>query len=544
MIRVLLYIVVVFLLAAGFVWLAERPGALLIDWQGYEIRTSVMVAVVAAGVLIALIAILWSLLRAVLRMPQAVGNFFGARRRDRGYRALSRGMIAVGAGDKRAAQRAARELQNLLGKQEPLALLLSAQAAQIAGDVKAARSAFTALSETAETRVLGLHGLFVEARRAGEHGAARHFAEEAMRLSPRVAWAGTALFDYQCQAGEWQGALTTLAANAEAGTVDRTSAQRLRAVLLTGRAMEMEAGQPDEARTLAMEAHRLAPDLVPASVTAARLLTRNGDFRRASRILEAAWKAVPHPDIAAAYAVVRTGDSVRDRLKRVRKLADMRANHVEGAMAVARAAIDARDWSAAREALSGQTASQPSEGACLLMAEIEEGEHGDQGRVRGWLARALAAPRDPAWIADGRVFAEWAPVSPVSGRVNAFEWKVPPDRLPTERQMEIEAWAAAADAPLTVEAKALTAAPAAETPPPAKPVPAESAPAEARPAKAEPVAVKPEAAKPLEAKPADVKPTDAKPAAAKVIEEELMPRAPDDPGPPRGEEEDERYKVF
>ncbi len=536
MIRVLAYVVVVFVAAAGFVWLAERPGQLLIDWQGYEVRTSVMVAVVAAAVVIAALAILGALIRAVVRTPQTVGNFFGARRRDRGYRALSRGMIAVGAGDTRAAQRAARESQHLLGKQEPLVLLLSAQAAQIAGDGGSARSAFTALTETAETRVLGLHGLFVEARREGEHAAARHFAEEAMRISPRVAWAGTALFDYQCRAGDWDGALKTLGLNADAGTIDRIRAERLRAVLLTGRAMELEAGAPDQARTMAMEAHRLAADLVPASVTAARLLTRHGDFRRASRILEAAWKAAPHPDIAATYADVRPGDSVRDRLKRVRKLADMRANHAEGALAVARAAIDAHDWAEAREALAGLTAAQPSENVCLLMAEIEEGEHGDHGRVRAWLARALSAPRDPAWIADGRVFAGWAPVSPVSGRVDAFEWKVPADRLPTERQMEIEAWASEKEPPPTVEVKAVTAAPAE----PAKP---------AEEPAAEPVRAEPRAAEKL-AEPAaaetrpEAKAEEPKPAAVRVVHEDLMPRAPDDPGPVNRDEEDERYKLF
>ena len=531
MIRVLTYIVVVFLAAAGFVWLADRPGELLIDWQGYEIRTSVMVAMVGAVLVIALIAIVGALIRAVFRTPQAVGHFFGTRRRDRGYRALSRGMIAVGAGDMRAAQRAARESQNLLGRQEPLALLLSAQAAQIAGDSRSARAAFTALTETAETRVLGLHGLFVEARRTGEHGAARHFAEEAMRISPKVAWAGTALFDYQCQAGEWQEALTTLAANAEAGTVERSRAERLRSVLLTARAMQMEAGEPDEARGLAIEAHKLAPNLVPASVIAARLLTRHGDFRRAARILETAWRELPHPDIAAAYATVRTGDSVRDRLKRVQKLAGLRANHAEGAMAVARAAIDAHDWAEARAALAGAVAAQPSEGVCLLMAEIEEGEHGDQGRVRAWLARALGAPRDPAWIADGRVFAEWAPISPVTGRVDAFEWKVPPDRLPSDRQMEIEAWATAPEPPPAVEAK--VAEPPADEPPAEEPAPVETRPAPA-----------PVEAKPADAKPAEAKPADAKPAAATVIHDDLMPRAPDDPGPPSREDEDERYKIF
>ena len=41
------------------------------------------------------------------------------------------------------------------------------------------------------------------------------------------------------------------------------------------------------------------------------------------------------------------------------------------------------------------------------------------------MARALRAPRDPAWTADGYVSDRWMPVSPVSGRLDAFQWKVP-----------------------------------------------------------------------------------------------------------------------
>ncbi len=290
MIRVLIYVILVFLLAVGFAWLAEHPGDLTVTWEGYEAHTSLMIAVAGVALLFVAFTIVWVILRTIVRTPRTVGHMLGARRRDRGYRALSRGMIAVGAGDARTARRAAQESQSLLGK-EPLVLLLAAQAAQIGGDRKAARTAFEALSESAETKVLGLHGLFVEARRQGEHTAARHFAEEATRIAPHTSWAGTALFDYQCQAADWQGALKTLAQNADARIVDADKAKRLRAVLLTARAMELEAGQPDEARTLAVEAHRLAPDLAPAATTAARLLTRAGEIGRATRVLEAAWKA-------------------------------------------------------------------------------------------------------------------------------------------------------------------------------------------------------------------------------------------------------------
>ena len=433
MIRILVYLVIVFLVAAGAAWLADRPGEVLLHWQGYEIRTSLLLA--AAGILaiMAAIAFVWVLLRAIFRAPRSFGSFLGRRRRDRGYRALTSGIIAVGAGDARAARKAADESRTLLGP-EPLVLLLAAQAAQLAGDGAAARSSFEALAARGDTRLLGLHGLFVEAQRRDEHEAARHFAEEAAGATPRVGWAGSALFEYAAREGDWQDALKALDANIKAGLVDKTGAQSMRAALLTARAMELEAGHPDEARAAALEAHRLEPGLAPAAIVAARLLSRAGDIRKASKVLEAAWKVEPNPDIADAYATVRPGDSVVDRLKRMRRLAEIRANHPEGSMAIARAAIDAHDYAAARAAVEGLSKA-PTERVALLMAEIEERENGDEGRVRAWLTRALGAPRDPAWVADGQVFERWAPVSPVSGRVGAFAWVVPAAPPPAPRAM-------------------------------------------------------------------------------------------------------------
>lgn len=437
MTRILFYLAIVFAFALGFAWLADRPGELNLNWQGYQIETSLMFAAVAIAFVVAAIVLFGVVVRAIVSTPRRLGNLLGARRRDRGYRALSRGVIAVGAGDSKTAKRAAIESSALLGD-EPLTLLLSAQSAQLGGDGESARMAFEALAGLKETRVLGLHGLFVEARRQGEHDAARHFAEEATQAAPRIGWAGTALFDYQAQAGDWQDALRTLASNTDAKIVDKKTSRRWRAVLLTAWAREIEGGDPDQARTHALEACRLAPDLTEAAVVAARLQARTGDLKRASRTLEAAWKVTPHPEIADSYSEIRSGDSVSDRLKQMRRLADIHANHREGAMAVARAAIDALDWTTARETLDPLVRGQPSERVYLLMAEIEEGEHGDEGRVRAWLARAIRAPRDPTWVADGTEYARWAPISPVSGRIDAFEWKIANQPVPRLRIPEVD----------------------------------------------------------------------------------------------------------
>jgi HemY protein len=428
MIRILVYFAVVFAVAVGAAWLADRPGTVTVDWQGWRLDTSVMVAVVALLALLAATIVVWAVLRGIFRAPWLFRRYLGRRRENKGHAALSRGLVAVGAGDARLARRYMTEARRLL-PHDPATRFLEAQTAQLTGDGAAARAAFQAMLEDPETRALGLHGLYVEAVRAGEPAAAYHYAEEAAALAPALPWAGRARFEHAAAVRDWEGAIAILDKNAHNGLVDKPAAKRLKAVLLTARALELEAAAPERARALALEAHGLAGDLVPAAAVAGRVLARLGDPRRAGKVIEATWRRAPHPELAEAYALVRPGETGRDRLKRMRALAALKPGDAEGRLAVARAAIDARDFAAAREELRAVLAERPSQRACLLMADLEEAEHGDRGRVREWLARAVRAPRDPVWTADGVTSEHWAPVSPATGRLDAFEWKVPVEAI-------------------------------------------------------------------------------------------------------------------
>src|SRR4051812_7001837 len=189
--RALVFIGLLALAAFGAVWLAERPGNVVVNWGGYEAQTSVAVAVVLMiGIAIAL-AFLWAVVSFLLSVPNRMSYASRARRRAKGYAAVSRGMVAVGAGDPGAARRHAGEAERLLGR-EPPTLLLKAQAAHVAGARSGAEAAVRGMAEDAETRVLGLRGLFVEARRRGDAVAARAYAGQAARLAPAVGWANEA----------------------------------------------------------------------------------------------------------------------------------------------------------------------------------------------------------------------------------------------------------------------------------------------------------------------------------------------------------------
>ena len=83
-----------------------------------------------------------------------------------------------------------------------------------------------------ETRVLGLRGLFVEARRRGDVRTATQYAVEAVRLAPAATWASDAVLEAHCASRDWRSALEAVERRASLGLLDKPTARRQRAVLL------------------------------------------------------------------------------------------------------------------------------------------------------------------------------------------------------------------------------------------------------------------------------------------------------------------------
>jgi HemY protein len=436
MIRIILFLILIALGAAGAAWIAEQTGDVVLSWGNLKIATTLPVFVLGLGIVIVAAVMLWAILRGLWRTPQRIRKNRRERRHARGRHAITQGLLAIGHGDSSSA-RAHAEIARRHAAQDPLALLLHAQSAQLDGDREGAQRAFRAMAEREDTRLLGLRGLFIEAQRADDPVAAVMVAEEALKLSPSSSWASHAVLGFCCAKGDWAGALSILDNNQSSGLIDKATYRRQRGVLLTARALELEKVDRDLSRESAMEAVKLAPTLVPAAVLASKYESEAHQVRRSMRLVETAWLAQPHPDLADAYAHVKLGDSARQRLVRVETLAAKAPGHIEGALAIARAAIDASEFTKAREALAPFVAA-PTQRVALLMAEIERTEHGDSGRARAWTLRAVRALHDPAWTADGYVSDRWRPVSPVTGRLDAFQWQTPVAALPSDKGDAIE----------------------------------------------------------------------------------------------------------
>jgi HemY protein len=420
------FVVALAVAAYGLEWLIQQPGSVTIEFAGKHIEATIPIAVGGLLATVAAIILVWAIIVALVRLPGRVAGGSRERRKAKGLDVLSQGLVAVGAGDAARARKAAQLAEKLL-PDEPLTQMLIAQAAQLSGDRATAAKAFHKMTLKPETKLLGLRGLHIEAKRREDAEAAAHFADAAHEIAP-LPWAGSAVLEHLAANGDWQKAREALEKSVNAKAIDLPAAQKLRAVIETAMAMSREREHPNEALHLSRQALKRRPGFVPAAGTAARLLVRHGDYKQAAKLIESVWTTSPHPELAAAYLEALPGESNSQRIARVEKLAQLASQAPASRHIVAEAALAARDFAKARNALAPLVAEgqHPTAHTCLLMAEIEDAENGQSGQVREWLAKGSRAPRDPAWIADGMVSKHWLPISPVTGRLDAFEWKTPP----------------------------------------------------------------------------------------------------------------------
>ncbi len=428
MFRAFWFILLLAALSLGAALLADNPGQISIQWLGYEIETSVGVLFTALFVLSFLLASvfrIWSFFR---RAPRRISRARQDWRRQRGYKALTQGMVAVAAGDAIEARRLSRKAEALLAE-PPLTMLLSAQAAQLSGDEKAAGKFFDAMAEQPETKYLGLSGKLKQAMEEGDQDSALELAEQASNLKPKTETATATLLDLQIKKQDWEKAEKTVKKSIKNKTVDSTTGRRRRALMLFQRSLEEENdGKLGDALSHAQRANNLAPDFVPAAIRTARLLQSAGKRRKAAAVIEEIWVSNPHPHLAEVMGELAPGAGPQERMRTIERLAGYNKDHEESHLAIAKAALSAGMWQEAREHLLAAAQNHSSARVCRYMAELEEAERSDVSASREWLRRASIADPDSVWLCKdcGNAVAEWEPVCSRCEKFDTLEWKIPP----------------------------------------------------------------------------------------------------------------------
>lgn len=434
LIKIILFVAALAALTLGAGYLLETSGGVRIAVANTELNLGPLQSIVAVLVLMVVLWLLFKLaglLVAFLRFlngdETAISRYFIRNRERKGFNALAEGLMALAAGEGRVAMSKAAKADRYLNRPD-LTNLITAQAAEMTGDTRKAQEVYKKLLHDESTRFVGVRGLMKQKLAEGDTDTAMKLAEKAFALKPRHEETQDTLLLLQADRGEWAKARDTLNAKLKHGSLPRDVHRRRDAVLALSQARDLRAqDRMAEADQAAIEADRLSPELIPAAVMAAQAHIRQGKPKYAARVIKAAWERQPHPDLAAAFAEIAPDETPDARLKRFSTLTRINSGDPENRMVQAELNIAAEDFPAARRALGDLATSDPTARSLTIMAAIERGEGADDSVVRGWLTKALTAPRGPQWVCENchSVHTRWAPVCENCSSFDTLSWKRP-----------------------------------------------------------------------------------------------------------------------
>jgi HemY protein len=421
MIRAALLVLVVVAVAVAIIALRGEPGAADITWFHWNVRTTAAAATMLLILFTLAAALFWRGLIWIAEAPRRAARARAEVRRRQGAEALTRGFLAAAGGDGAEARRQAGRAADLVDDTPALVRLLSAQAAEAAGDAEAARAAYSAMLGFPELRLVAHKGLMQAALESGDAPAAAAHAEAAYALARTAPWAWRAALETKLAAGDWPAAMELMAGALGRKIISPLTAERARAALLTAYAASRETGNDERARQAALEdaqtAARLRPDFAPAAVVAARLLADEGRSARAAQVIEAAWKLLPHPALWLAYRDLVTDETPRERAARLASLAAFAPDARESHILMAEQALVAGDALGARAAARALESEPLTRRLAGLRARIASAL-GDRDEARAWTVRGAEAAQEPDWSdldPDGRAFAytaaDWARIA-------------------------------------------------------------------------------------------------------------------------------------
>jgi HemY protein len=412
MVRIALGVFVVALLIVAAISLQGEPGTASLTWLGWRVDTTAAAGVLLIGLLALMATIFWRTLVWLLEAPARARRANAETRRRLGSEALTGGFLAAAAGDGSEARRLAQKAADLSNETPQLVRILSAQAAEAAGDRAAALAAYQAMLGFPDMRLAAHRGLMQIALADGDAAEAESQARAAYELPHTTTWAWRALLKTRLAAGDWAGALALVAGALDRKIVSPLIAERARAALQVASAASLETGPP--ALEFALGAAKARPDFTPAAVIAAALLTADGRGPRAAPLIEASWKARPHPALWRAWRDLRTDETPKERAARLTALAALNPDARESRILTVEAALIAGDAPAAQGAAAPLAGEPVTLRLAGLMARVASAV-GLTDEARAWIARGSAAPSEVEWSdidPAGKAFAyspaDWA----------------------------------------------------------------------------------------------------------------------------------------
>lgn len=431
MLRALWFFFQLAIVVCAAIWIASQQGAVAVQWNDYDVSVNLGIFLLAIVLFTLTVVTLFRFFGAIISMPESFSRRRKEKNRAKGFQSLTRGFVAIAAGDAKKATQYAKEVRSLLPDERGLPLLLEAQAARLRGEEAVARSSFEQLLGDKDAAFFGIRGLLKSSLDEGDTLKALGYAKTALEQNPKQPWILKSVYDLELRNKQWEAAAKTLERVKKAKVLDDGAATKDEVALLLLLAEQDRLGGYEDASIRKIErAVKLDPAFVPAVVKLGEHYLVKGKSGKVSGLVERAWKTSPHPDLIALWNRISPEIKANDTTKRLRwfeKLVAIKPDAADGQIAAAKVAMEAGLWGEARAYLTVAENLRPTSQVFRVRADLEEEATHNTMAVRHWLEQAAQATPDPVWYCTqtGHIYDRWSPVAEPHGSFNTIEWGHP-----------------------------------------------------------------------------------------------------------------------
>lgn len=431
MIRALWFFFQLAVVAAALIWISTQQGNVDIAWKDYQL--DMQLGVFLAMAVFALVAgmIIFRFVGFIVDIPTLWSRRHNEKAREKGYRSLTRGFVAIAAGDAKKATQYAKEVRHLLPDERGLPLLLEAQAARLRGEEEVARHSFEALLEDKDAAFFGIRGLLKSSLDAGDGIAALEYARTAMAQNPKQPWIIKSVYDLELQNGQWDNAYKTLdrVKKFKAVEDDKILTDEV-ALLLVLADEDIAAGRDNDAVKKTERAVKMEPLFIPAITRLGEYYLERNKKDKITLMIKTAWKDNPHPDLAILWDKIAPKNKMEDNFRRLRwmeSLVDLNPESSDGHIAAAMVSMEDGLWGEAKAHLIKAEDIRPSAQIYRLRAKLEEQHGGNAYLIKDWMEKAADASPDPVWYCaiTGNIYSQWSPVALPHRSFNSIVWGHP-----------------------------------------------------------------------------------------------------------------------
>jgi HemY protein len=208
--------------------------------------------------------------------------------------------------------------------------------------------------------------------------------------------------------------------------IGKLEAKRLSACVLYENALTLaEQKRWDFSIAVLEDVLRKQQDFTPASALLAKAYMKQGEIKRALKVIVNAWKIAPHPLLTESLLLCWSENKDRQKVVHgAEKLAIFMPEHRESQFLLAELSLKQNDLRSARAYLNHLLQGQETVRVCRLMGELEN-LNDDHEQAASWLKRAGSAVSEPHWTCSQcqHISDSWQMACNHCGSIASLAWK-------------------------------------------------------------------------------------------------------------------------